>query len=438
MTAAPLLLAVALAGPTAPPDASQEPLVAGSDVKAPRRVTFVQPEYPPEAQARGLRGIVILELLIDEEGRVADVAVVRSVPPFDEAAIEAARQWKYEVTRVDGVPVKVRLTVPITFAVRLPSMERASGVPELRQGVSPSCPEGARAGVVTAWITLAPDGQVVDALIESGDSPLANALLAAIRTWRFAASPDGSTTSFRLNARFAPGSDRGSNGRVELRLSDPQTSAAPAAPADAAAGGGPGGQSPRAGTPAPGPEEAPSAAEPAPATPVPAPQEPPPPPSEDSGVAPSTELPAPASPPAPAAEVPEAEVPPEPETDVIANTPRPDLPQPQPRSTQPGISAVRDVHLGEGIPDLVTGRRPVVPPFARMARVSGTVRVSFSVDAAGACLVRTVDGPDLLEPAAEDTVGSWTFRRTDAERLFLVAELTYTGDEASASVHFQQ
>lgn len=433
--AAPLLLAVFLAGPTAPPAASQEPLVAGSDIKAPRRVTFVQPEYPPEAQARGLRGIVILELLIDEEGRVADVAVVRSVPPFDEAAIEAARQWKYQVSRVDGVPVKVRLTVPITFAVRLPSMERATGIPELRQGVSPSFPEGALAGVVTARITLAPDGQVVDALIESGDSPLADALLAAIRTWRFAASPDGSTTSFRLRARFTPSSDRGPDGSVELRLSDPHTGAAPAAPSAPSAGAG--AEPPPAEAPAPGPEEAPTEVGPATATPVPAPREPAPPTSEDDGGTASTGLPSPEAPAEPAA-VPEAEGPPEPETDVIANTPRPDLPQPKPRSTQPGISAVRDVHLGEGVPDLVAGRHPVVPPFARMARASGTVRVTFSVDAAGACLVRTVDGPDLLEPAAEDTVGSWTFRRTEAERLFLVAELTYTGDEASASVHFQQ
>jgi hypothetical protein len=65
--------------------------------------------------------------------------VVRSVPPFDEAATAAVRQWEYEVTRVDGKPVPVRLTVPITFALRLPPMTRASGVPELRLGAAPRC-----------------------------------------------------------------------------------------------------------------------------------------------------------------------------------------------------------------------------------------------------------------------------------------------------------
>ncbi len=429
----PLLLAVALAATTTLPAAAQEPLVAGSEVKAPRRRSFVQPDYPAEAQARGLRGIVILELVIDEHGRVADVQVVRSVPPFDEAAIEAARQWEYEVTRVDGVPVKVRLTVPITFAMRLPSMERASGVPELRQGVGPSFPAGARAGVVNARVTLAPDGQVVDALIESGDSPLSDALLAAIRTWRFAPSPAGATTSFRLRASFEPSSDRRPGGSVELRLTDPKTSAAPAGPASATAGGGPGAEPPQAAALAAGPEEAPAGAEPVATAPAPAPQQPSP--ASESGLAPPPGTP---SPEVPSAEAPAAELPPEPATEVIASPPRPELPTPTPRSTRPGISAVRDVHLAEGVPDLVTGRHPAVPPFARMARVSGTVLVSFSVDAAGVCLVRTVDGPELLEPAAEDTVKSWTFRRTDADRLFLVAELTYNGDGASASVRFQE
>ena len=39
------------------------------------------PSYPPEAQAQGVRGIVILELLIDPQGKVASAEVIRSIPP---------------------------------------------------------------------------------------------------------------------------------------------------------------------------------------------------------------------------------------------------------------------------------------------------------------------------------------------------------------------
>src|SRR4029453_709051 len=119
---------------------AQDVKQAGTDVPPPKRTKFVAPAYPPEAQAAGLRGIVILELIVNVQGKVETVNVVRSVPPFDDAAIAAVKQWEYEITKVDGQPVRVRLTVPITFALRLPQVTRAPGVPELRMGVAPPLP----------------------------------------------------------------------------------------------------------------------------------------------------------------------------------------------------------------------------------------------------------------------------------------------------------
>src|SRR5688500_7595603 len=102
--AAILVLSAGLAVPAAASLLAQEPKVAGTDVPAPRRTKFVAPAYPAEAQMRGLRGIVILELVVDEQGRVASADVIRSVPPFDDAALSAARQWEYEPTLVEGRP----------------------------------------------------------------------------------------------------------------------------------------------------------------------------------------------------------------------------------------------------------------------------------------------------------------------------------------------
>ena len=83
---------------TAPGYAQEAPLLAGSGgVPVPKKSRYVQPEYPAEAIQKGLRGIVILELVIDAAGKVASAEVVRSVPPFDDAALKAARQWEYEV-----------------------------------------------------------------------------------------------------------------------------------------------------------------------------------------------------------------------------------------------------------------------------------------------------------------------------------------------------
>jgi outer membrane biosynthesis protein TonB len=113
-------------------------------------------------------------------------------------------------------------------------------------------------------------------------------------------------------------------------------------------------------------------------------------------------------------------------------------PTPAPPATLPtdfqGISNVRDVTVGPGVPDLAKGRRPVAPPLARMQGVSGKVEASFSVDAAGGTLIQTVNGPDLLKDAARQVVASWSFRRTTAERVYLMAVFNYAGDRASAEV----
>ena len=218
--------------------AQEQPLVAGADgVPVPKKTKAVKPAYPAEALAQGLRGIVILDLLIDAQGRVASTSVVRSVPGLDEAAIAAARQWEYEPTRVDGKPVSVRLTVPITFTLALPALARDSGVPELRQGVAPAFPQGTSdAGHVSAEVTLEGDGRVGTARVVEGNEPWAGALLAALQTWRFSPPPEDASISFRVEAQFAPA--RGSDpARVTLKATGLQAGdlTAAAAPAGASA-----------------------------------------------------------------------------------------------------------------------------------------------------------------------------------------------------------
>src|SRR5262249_33817708 len=100
-----LLLALA-AHAQEPTPAPEAPLQAGAEgVPVPKRTKTVPPEYPAEAQAQGVRGIVILELVVDPQGKVASVNVLRSVPGLDAAAVEAAKQWEYEITKVGGKPV---------------------------------------------------------------------------------------------------------------------------------------------------------------------------------------------------------------------------------------------------------------------------------------------------------------------------------------------
>ncbi len=488
------------------PGRADEPVVAGqNNVPAPKKTKTVLPEYPPEAQARGQRGIVIVELVIDTQGKVSSAQIIRSIPPFDEAALTAVRQWEYEVTKVDGKAVSVKLTVPITFAMKIPEIgSRQEGIPELRAGAFPPLPPDAReTATATAEVTLGPEGNVEELRIVDGPPAYADSLARALRTWRFSPEPSEATVTFQVHAQFNP-SAKGTAPRVEFRLDGLRRSESVAtadsgtgAPAAAAAPTSP--TPPAAVAPAPQPPPAattaaPVTAAPSPTATLPAPAPPPPavvasppskPPAEQDratptppaapaptpkpagppptpavatalpAVAPPTppaaaSYPAPASSPAspgPATAEARATTPPAPAAALsVQRAPlvpgsAPKAPAVEVLSVPPpaeppenGLSAVRDVTLTPGVPDLTRGRRPMSPPFARMAQATGTVDVSFSVDAAGIASVKGSTGPEVFKRAAEQAVASWTFRRTRAERIFLVAEFKYATDAASATV----
>jgi TonB family protein len=455
-----LALGVAFTG-AAPLLAQEEPLAAGSEgVPVPKKTKHVQPAYPQEALAQGVRGIVILDIVVDTQGKVESTGVVRSVPGLDEAAIAAARQWEYEPTKVGGKPVRVRITVPITFALALPKIARQDGVPELRQGVSPVWPAGAEGGgLATAEVTLEPDGRVGGAQVLEGGAPWSGALLAALKTWRFAPPPDDAVVSFRVEAEFV--STRGSEpqqGKVNLKATGLQRSGLldePTPPAMAPAVMAPAASAPAASAPAASAPAAPTTAEvPRPVAPpaaqaVAAPVAPPGTPAAAAIPAPVMKtppavpapiVPAPIARPAtPAATAPVAAPPSTaPASGAMAAPPVEVITAPPPATApENGVSAIRDVTLEPGVPDLTRGRRPAVPPLARMSGTSGSVEVSFSVSAAGTTSIQGVIGPDLLRPAAEQAVASWVFRRARTDRAYLVAVFTSAGDKGTAVVRPQ-
>src|SRR5512143_3321186 len=462
---APLLAALAFAAATPPVLAQAEPVTAGSeDVPAPKRTKHVQPVYPQEALAQGIRGIVILEIILDRQGKVESTTVIRSVPGLDEAAVAAARQWEYTPTKVDGKPVRVRVTVPVVFSLALPTLNRQTGIPELRQGVSPAWPAGASGGGrARAEATLEADRRAGSARILEGNPPWSDALLGALKTWRFAPPPEDEVLTFRVEAEFLADGGKGER-RVSLEATGLQRSgllegppaspgAAAGAPPTAVAQAQPPATTPAQATPAaPAPAEAkpPEQEKPAPTQPQPEPA--PQPGQEKPAPAPQQPTPTqetPASPqpvpgrPTPAQPTPTQPAPIQPPpTQPAPAQPGPTAPPPVEVITAPppapppenGVSAIRDVTLESGVPDLTKGRRPVAPPFARMAGTTGTVEVAFSVGTAGTTTGQSATGPDLLKPAAEQAVAPWVFRRTRGDRAFLLAVFTSTGAKASAVV----
>lgn len=94
-----------------------EPVRIGGDVKPPNKIKDVKPVYPKDAKDARIQGVVILEIVVDREGRVSDVEVARSIPELDQAAVDAVQQWEFEPTYVKGKAVSVRMTVTVNFVL---------------------------------------------------------------------------------------------------------------------------------------------------------------------------------------------------------------------------------------------------------------------------------------------------------------------------------
>lgn len=80
-------------------------------------VQQVAPQPPARARQKGISGVVVVSLLVGIDGRVQDIDVLESRPAgfFDDAAISAVRQWRYQPARYQGEPVPLRIDVPIRF-----------------------------------------------------------------------------------------------------------------------------------------------------------------------------------------------------------------------------------------------------------------------------------------------------------------------------------
>jgi len=79
----------------------------------------VMPLYPRAARREGREGVVVLEILVLEDGRVGKVSVKRSsgFQDLDRAAEEALRRWSFDPARENGRPVRQSALLPIRFAL---------------------------------------------------------------------------------------------------------------------------------------------------------------------------------------------------------------------------------------------------------------------------------------------------------------------------------
>jgi len=101
-----------------PPPSGNAPVRVGGNIRQPEKLKDVRPVYPEEAQDARVQGVVILEIVIGTDGKVQDAKILRSIPLFDQAALDAVRQWEYSVTQLNGTPVPVIMMVTVNFTLQ--------------------------------------------------------------------------------------------------------------------------------------------------------------------------------------------------------------------------------------------------------------------------------------------------------------------------------
>ena len=96
----------------------EDQVVIYGNFAKPKIIKKVDAIYPLDARKAGIKGEVILQVTIDEKGRVIQATPVKSIPGLDQAAIDAVKQWVYEPYIVDGEPRSVVFPVTVTFRLR--------------------------------------------------------------------------------------------------------------------------------------------------------------------------------------------------------------------------------------------------------------------------------------------------------------------------------
>lgn len=82
--------------------------------------SHVGPRYPRGPRIGKDPGTVVLETVIRRDGSIGEICVLSADPSglgFEEAAIEAVKQWRYVPAKRDGEPIAVRFVVRVDFAM---------------------------------------------------------------------------------------------------------------------------------------------------------------------------------------------------------------------------------------------------------------------------------------------------------------------------------
>jgi protein TonB len=95
--------------------ATPQRIRVGGAVQKSKLIQQAPPVYPPLAVQARISGVVRLNAIIGADGTVKNLTVVSGHPLLVPSAMEAAKQWVYQPTLVNGKPVEVVTQLEVNF-----------------------------------------------------------------------------------------------------------------------------------------------------------------------------------------------------------------------------------------------------------------------------------------------------------------------------------
>ena len=107
-----------LDAPPPPPSGPKVVFIPYDD--PPQPMTSIRPQYPEIAQEAGIEGTVVVQVFVDEKGRVKDTVILKGIPNtgLDEAATEAIRKVRFRPAKQRERAVGVWISIPVNFRLK--------------------------------------------------------------------------------------------------------------------------------------------------------------------------------------------------------------------------------------------------------------------------------------------------------------------------------
>ncbi len=104
--------------PPPPPEGPQVRFIPYDDPPVP--ITPIRPKYPEIAQEAGIEGTVVVQVFVDDRGRVKETVILKGIPNtgLNEAAADAIRNVRFRPARQRERAVGVWISIPVNFRLK--------------------------------------------------------------------------------------------------------------------------------------------------------------------------------------------------------------------------------------------------------------------------------------------------------------------------------